>query len=68
MKWNFDFQAYTFTLERQQKAILSRKRSNPRPLPPLTGKNASGSVAQIYAEVRKRRTGTLLTIENCIHR
>jgi hypothetical protein len=34
----------------------------------LTAKNASGTVAQIYAEVRKRRAATLLVIETCIHR
>jgi hypothetical protein len=35
---------------------------------PLTAKNASGTVAQIYAEVRKRRAITQLIIETCIHR
>ena len=36
--------------------------------PALTRKTANDSVRQIYAEVRKRRTAMLLTLETCIHR
>ena len=35
---------------------------------PLTARNASGTVAQIYAEVRKTRAIAQLTLEVCIHR
>jgi len=35
---------------------------------PLTGKNAGGTVAPIYAEVCKRRAITQLIIDTCIRR
>ena len=35
---------------------------------PLTAKIANGTVAQIYAEVRKTRALTQVSIEICIHR